>query len=121
VSDLLAATGATVRAGDPVVVLQDSSVARATAWVEESAANRVRVGDRATLVPADGHGVPLTGKVRALGAGIVEVPQRFWQIPGEPMFGRAVFIDLDPPPTSAPAAARGVPGQRYETRFGARG
>jgi multidrug resistance efflux pump len=111
VSDVLVATGANVREGEPVIVVMDTHVTRATAWIDESAAWQVRVGDRTALTPSDGRGDGRTGRVHALGAGIVEMPRRFWQIPGEPSFGRAVFIELDAG-SGAP-----VPGQRYDVRF----
>jgi multidrug resistance efflux pump len=110
-SELVVPEGGTVRAGEPVVVVMARQSDRATAWVDESASSLVRVGDRSELRAAEGRGGVRTGTVRALGAGVVEIPARFWAVPGEPVFGRAVFVDLDPGGDDA------IPGQRMEARF----
>jgi multidrug resistance efflux pump len=111
IEDVPVVVGDVVRDGAPVVVVFDTAPATATAWVPEEAAARVRVGDVVTLRSVDGQGVIHTGRVRALGGGIVEVPARLRQVPGEPAFGRAVYVDV------APGGEPALPGQVFETSF----
>jgi HlyD family secretion protein len=113
VTALHVGVGDVAREGAPVLTVIDTAPTRATAWVLEDAAWRVRVGDRATLRSVDGRGLVLAGRVRALGGGILELPVRLRQLPGEPVFGRAVYIDLEPSPTSASP----LPGQTFEVAF----
>jgi HlyD family secretion protein len=100
------------REGGPVLTLMETMPSTATAWVLEDAAWRVHVGDVATLHSVDGRRLTLSGTVRALGGGILEMPVRLRQIPGEPSFGRAVFVDLRPGD-----AAAALPGQTVEVAF----
>ncbi len=100
------------REGGPVLTLMETTPTTATAWVFEDAAWRVQVGDVATLHSVDGRRLTLTGTVRALGGGILEMPVRLRQIPGEPSFGRAVFVDVRPDD-----AAAALPGQTVEVAF----
>jgi membrane fusion protein, multidrug efflux system len=114
VAGILVGVDDVAREGAPLLTVIDTAPTRATAWVLEDAAWRVRVGDHATLRSVDGRGLALQGRVRALGGGIVEMPIRLRQIPGEPAFGRAVYLDLEPS-TSAPP----LPGQTFEAAFSA--
>jgi multidrug resistance efflux pump len=116
VAALLVGAGDVVREGAPVFTVIDTAPTRATAWVLEDAAWRVRVGDTATLRSVDGRSQPLHGQVRALGGGILELPARLSQIPGEPTFGRAVYIDLTPS-SSSPSPSSPLPGQTFEAAF----
>ena len=102
-----------VREGAPILTVIDTAPTRATAWVLEDCAWRVHVDDVATRRSVDGRGTVLSGRVRALGGGILEMPIRLRQIPGEPAFGRAVYIDLQPVPSSTPP----LPGQTFEVAF----
>jgi multidrug resistance efflux pump len=111
VGQLLAGPDDVVREGAPVALVIDNAPQRATAWIAENAAWRVRAGDAVTLTSTDGQGVKVTGRVRALGGGIVEIPARLQQIPGEPAFGRAAHVDLDAVPEGV------LPGQSFEATF----
>ena len=102
-----------VREGAPILTVIDTAPTRATAWVIEDSAWRVHVDDVATLRSVDGRGTVLSGRVRALGGGILEMPIRLRQLPGEPAFGRAVYIDLQPVQSSTPP----LPGQTFEVAF----
>jgi multidrug resistance efflux pump len=123
--------GDVVAAGAAVATLLDTAPDEAVAWVAEDAAFRVGVGDVARLRSVDGRGVEYAGVVRALGGGIVELPVRLRQVPGEPAFGRAVHIALatTPPANGAQAtdaaatdalangAAAPLAGQTLEATF----
>lgn len=113
VSAVLVVEGAAVASGEAAVRVQDDSAHTATAWVDEQGASKVAVGDRVRLRPTDGRGAERTGVVRALGAGVAELPVRFRQIPGEISFGRAVFLDLD----ALDGALPPLPGQAFESSF----
>jgi multidrug resistance efflux pump len=111
IEDVPVVVGDVVREGAPVVVVFDTAPGAATAWVAEEAAGRVRVGDVATLRSIDGRGIVRRGVVRALGGGIVEWPVRLRHVPGEPVFGRAVHVDIDAGGEAA------LPGQVFEASF----
>jgi multidrug resistance efflux pump len=114
----IAAAGAVLQPGEVAASVIDEQPRQATAWIEEHQAGLVRVGDVARLAPSDGRGGERSGKVRALGPGIVEVPVRLRQLPGEPMFGRPVFIDLDLGSAGSGAGAIApLPGQRFDVTF----
>jgi len=111
VDEVLVGVGDVVREGAVVATVFDTAPTTATAWVAEDAAERVHVGDIATLHANDGTGGLRHGVVRALGGGIVEMPVRLRHVPGEPLFGRAVHVDLDAG-GDAP-----LPGQTFEASF----
>jgi energy-coupling factor transporter ATP-binding protein EcfA2 len=119
VTTLVVGVGDAVSEGQVLVAVMDGVASQATAWVPEESAWRVHPGDIARLRSVDGRSASLQGRVRALGGGILEGPARLRQLPGEPLFGRAVYIDLDPLPVvgadgGSPAP---LPGQTYEASF----
>ena len=111
VEEVPAGVGDVVREGAPVVVVFDTAPVEATAWIAEEAASRVHVGDVATLRSVDGRGDVRRGVVRALGGAIVEWPVRLRHVPSDPVFGRAVHVDLDA------GGDLPLPGQVFEASF----
>lgn len=110
VEDVLLQPGETATNESAVVtVVDDRSTTRAVAFVAERFAARIRVGDRARLVPRDGSGPALHGRVRALAPSIAALPLRFATNPDQPVHGRRAYIELD-----APAA---LPGQAFDASF----
>ena len=105
------APGSTALAGAPVVTLVEEAPDRVIAYVEESKARHVRVGDRARLLPSDRSWPPAGGAVVAVGPGIVELPPRFRVVPTEPTYGREVYVLLDE------SALRPLPGQAFDVSF----
>ena len=103
--------GDSAEAAAPVATVMRERVERVVAYVDERWARRVSIGDHATVRPSDGLGVPLSGRVVGLGAGIREVPPRFRRVPSEVLFGREVFVQL-----SAPDAIT-LPGQAFDVTF----
>jgi multidrug resistance efflux pump len=93
----------------PVVTLVEERSSVAIAYLSQSDATKVRVGDLARLVPRDLSGARLYGRVTSLAPNIVEIPIRFRHIPNVIEFGRAVYIRLDKPD--------GLPGQAFEAAF----
>ena len=119
VTTLVVGVGDAVSEGQVVVAVMDTVASNATAWVPEESAWRVHPGDTARLRSIDGRSASLQGRVRALGGGILEGPARLRQLPGEPLFGRAVYIDLDPLPVvdADGGSPTPLPGQTYEASF----
>jgi len=91
------------------VTLVEERSSVAIAYLSQSDATKVRVGDLARLVPRDLSGARLYGRVTSLAPNIVEIPIRFRHIPNVIEFGRAVYIRLDKPD--------GLPGQAFEAAF----
>jgi|GEM_PF-1500115 len=119
VTTLVVGVGDAVSEGQILVAVMDTVASHATAWVPEESAWRVHPGDIARLRSVDGRSASLQGRVRALGGGILEGPARLRQLPGEPLFGRAIYIDLDPLPVDGPdgGSPAPLPGQTYEASF----
>lgn len=120
VEGVVVGVGDAVTEGMALVAVMDTAATHATAWVAEDTAWRVQPGDQVRLRSVDGRAIGLQGHVRALGGGIVEGPGRLRVLPGEALFGRAVYIDLDP--IAERTAADGnspapLPGQTYEANF----
>lgn len=113
VAEVLVNDGDTARIDAPVLVLVDDRPLRVVAWVDERAAQRVRVGDKASLRPSDRSGPARSGVVRALAPSIAELPVRFRPVPTQPAFGRAVFIALEAGDGVAPP----LPGQAFDVVF----
>jgi multidrug resistance efflux pump len=93
----------------PVLTVVEEQSRTAIAYVRESYANRVHVGDLAKLVPRDLSGPPLKGHVTALAPSMTEIPPRFRRLPNLVEFSRSVYIALD-----APAD---LPGLAYDAVF----
>ncbi len=113
VSSVMCGVGDVVRDGVPLLIITDARAQHATAWVDEAHAFGIAVGDSASLRTTDGRAIVRSGRVRALGGAILAMPERLWQVPGEPMFGRAVYIDLDDDTTSDAL----LPGQTLDASF----
>lgn len=111
VDQVLAQAGDTLAEGGAVVSIVDTQPQSVVAYVDESWARRVKLGDEALLTPSDGVGGPRRGRVVALGPTISEIPLRFRVIPSEPGFCRRVFVSIageDEPP---------LPGQAFDVSF----
>lgn len=107
VEAVLLQPGETTGADGTVLTVVDEHPHRAVAWVEPRWATRVRVGDRARLVPQDASGPPLQGRVAALAPAITELPARF--APVLRRWGRAVYVELD--------GREALPGQAFDATF----
>ena len=94
----------------PIVTVIEENPKKAIAYVDQTKAMHVRVGDGVKLVPRDLTGPKLTGKVIALAPSITEMPVRFWRVPKVPEYGRNVYIQLDSPGM--------LPGQGFDAVFG---
>jgi multidrug resistance efflux pump len=79
----------------PIVTLAEEDSRTAVAYLSQSKADRVRVGDRVKLLPRDLAGPAQTGRVHALSPGITEIPERFRHAPHLREHGRTVHIQLD--------------------------
>lgn len=111
VSELGARPMEAVRVGQPVVTIVDERPSMAVAYVDQSWATQVQVGDEVTLVPTDHSGPTRKGKVAALGPAISETPKRFQLVPGRLAFSREARVELEP--STAPV----VPGQAFTAGF----
>lgn len=109
VEQVLLRPGETAGADGAVLAMVDDRPRGAVAWVEQLHATRVRPGDRVRLVPRDGSGPALAGRVAALGPAITALPSRFSPVPGLQRWGRPVYVELE-----RPAA---LPGQAFEATF----
>jgi hemolysin D len=92
-----------------VLTVVDDRPSMAIAYVEQRWANRIKVGDRAELIPRDRSGPPRVGRVTAVAPSIGELPERFWHFPNMREYGRNVFIKLE--------AAASLPGQAFDVTF----
>lgn len=101
----------TARVGRPVVTLVDEEPRTAVAYVDQSWAGEVKVGDEVTLAPVDHSGPTRKGKVTALGPAIAETPKRFQLVPTKPAYSREARIELGPGSTSM------LPGQAFTAAF----
>jgi multidrug resistance efflux pump len=106
---LLAVGGLSADPNVPVVTVVEEVSSRAIAYVAQTSATKIRVGDTVRLVPRDLSGPPLTGRVSALAPNITEMPVRFRRLPNIPEFGRNAYIELDAPAN--------LPGQAFDAVF----
>jgi multidrug resistance efflux pump len=111
VSEVLLRPGDTVRTGRPVVTVIEERPTTAVAWVDQSWAARVQVGDEVSLSPVDHAGPPLKGRVTSLGPAITETPRRFQLVPNRVSFSREAHIEVEP------GASAFVPGQAFNAAF----
>ena len=95
--------------GTPVITVVDEQPKIAIAYLAQSHAQKIRLGDTVRLVPRDLSGPHLTGRVTALAPNITEIPQRFRRVPTLHEFGRNVYIQLD--------AVANLPGQAFDAIF----
>ncbi len=113
IGEVLPSAGDSARLDVPLATVVDDRPQRVIAWVDEQAAGRVRIGDRASMRASDRSGVPLAGIVRSLSPAIQELPARFRVVPTQPSFGRAVYISIEPAADVAPP----LPGQAFDVVF----
>lgn len=111
VGAVLLVPGATVREGSAVLTIVDERPSLAVAWIDQSCANEVQVGDVVSLTPVDGFGPARTGRVVTVGPGIVETPKRFQLVPGRLAWSREVRVKIDV------GAVPLVPGQAFKADF----
>lgn len=106
---LVMAGGLSADPGIPVVTVVEEVSSRAIAYVAQTSATKIRVGDTVRLVPRDLSGPALTGHVSAMAPNITEIPVRFRRVPTLQEFGRNAYIQLDTPAT--------LPGQAFDAVF----
>lgn len=92
-----------------VLTVVDDHPSTAIAYVDQRWANRIKIGDRAELIPRDRSGPPRVGQVTTLAPSIGELPVRFRHFPNVREYGRNVFIKLE--------AAASLPGQAFDVTF----
>ncbi len=110
VAEVLARPGESVRAGEPIVTLVDDHPDKVIAWVDQSWASQVAVGDSVQLTPIERDAAPRRGTVVALGPALAETPPRFQPSPDRVAFSRQTFVQLEP-------GAPPLPGQAYKATF----
>jgi membrane fusion protein, multidrug efflux system len=93
----------------PLITVIEEQSKTAIAYVAQSNAQKIRLGDTVRLIPRDLVGPHLTGRVTALAPSITEIPQRFRRIPNLQEFGRNVYVQLDAPAN--------LPGQAFDAVF----
>jgi HlyD family secretion protein len=108
---VLLAPGATAREGALVLTIVDERPSIVVAWIDQSWANDVQVGDSVSLTPIDRSGTAHTGHVVTVGPGIVETPKRFQPVAGKSAWSREARIQIDP--GTSPL----VPGQAFRADF----
>jgi multidrug resistance efflux pump len=95
--------------GTPVITVIEEQSKIAIAYLAQSNAQKVHLGDIVRLVPRDLSGPHLTGRVTALAPDITEIPQRFRRVPTLHEYGRTAYIQLD--------AVANLPGQAFDAVF----
>jgi len=95
--------------GTPVITVIEEQSKIAIAYLAQSNAQRIHLGDIVRLVPRDLSGPHLTGRVTALAPNITEIPQRFRRVPTLHEYGRNAYIQLD--------AVANLPGQAFDAVF----
>ncbi len=93
----------------PILTVVEERSHKAIAYLRQTDAHKVRLGDLAKLVPRDLRGPALTGRVTALAPSMTELPIRFRRMPNMVEFGRNVYIALDTPAD--------LPGLAYDAIF----
>jgi multidrug resistance efflux pump len=110
VGDILATVGGlSSDPGIPLITVVEEESKLAIAYLAQTSANKIRVGDTVRLVPRDLSGPALTGRVTALAPSITEIPTRFRSVPTLHEFGRNAYIQLD--------TAATLPGQAFDAVF----
>jgi multidrug resistance efflux pump len=93
----------------PLLTVVEEQSKTAIAYLAQSHAQKIQVGDTVQLVPRDLSGPHLTGRVTALAPNITEIPLRFRRVPTLHEFGRNAYIQLD--------AVANLPGQAFDAVF----
>lgn len=108
---VLLRAGDTVREGRPVITLVDDQPTTAIAYVDQTWAGEVKVGDEVTLEPLDKSGHARKGRVTALGPGIIQTPMRFQANPDKLVFSREAWVKVEA--DGGPL----MPGQAFKADF----
>lgn len=110
VTAIFARTGQSVRPGDPILSVAESSVREIVAYLDESDSTPVAPQTRVMIASRSRPQAAAESVVVNVGPGVQAKPERLWRDPRVPDYGRAVVI----------AAAPGlglVPGELVEVRF----
>jgi multidrug resistance efflux pump len=101
VSQILAAAGQAVVAGEPILVIEEDGVQDVVAWVAEGA--QVRPAARVHVI--DVHsGKVAESLVTGVGPAVEPLPQRLWRDGRVPEYGRGVTIAASPALSLTPGA-----------------
>ncbi|MSP73788.1 MAG: biotin/lipoyl-binding protein [Myxococcales bacterium] len=96
VSEVLRLRGDTVVAGAGVLVLSALHPRQIIAYAPEESARAFEPGRLVSAIARD-RSLKTDGRVRTVGAEIIELPRHLWTVPDRPRYGRPVYIDVDRP------------------------
>jgi len=102
--------GQAVVAGEPVVMVSDTSVREIVAYLGETNPAEIEPNATVELRSLSRPTEVADSKVLRVGEGILPLPQRLWRDPRVPVYGRTVVIAATP---SMPFA----PGELLQVRF----
>ena len=95
VSQILAARGQSVVAGEPIVLIEEEAVRDIVAYVREGDVRRVAPNSKVKIASVRG-GTVAESIVTAVGPGLEALPQRLWRNPQVAEYGLGVTIAVSP-------------------------
>lgn len=95
VTILLARAGDSVQVGTPLVAISPTSTNRVLAYLPEDIVHSTHIGSPVAVRRFTADPAEFKGRVVGLSAVVSEAPLRFRTIPGSPVWGRGLLVNLD--------------------------
>jgi multidrug resistance efflux pump len=107
VAGIQAASGNVVAAGEPLIVVVESSPRQVIAYLDENRLCPFVSGDTVGLRPRNKAASPMQGTVVSVSSTVSQLPQRFWAAPNRPQWGKQLFIRAD-------SSRALIPGEKFD-------
>jgi multidrug resistance efflux pump len=108
VSEISHRTGEVIMPGDPVLTISENKPREIAAWVSEGQANLIEKDMRVRLVKDSEPAQIADSQVIFLGPNVELVPQRLWDNPDTPKWGRRMLIAVHPDLRLLPGEVVGI-------------
>jgi multidrug resistance efflux pump len=107
IASIHAESGSVVSAGEPLIVVVESSPRQIIAYLEENRLCPFISGDTVILRPRNKAAAPMQGTVVSVSSTVSQLPQRFWPAPNRPQWGKQLFIRAD-------SSRALIPGEKFD-------
>ena len=108
VSEIVHRAGEVILPGDAVLTISENKPREIAAWVSESQANVIQKDMRVRLVKNSEPPQIANSQVVYLGPNVELVPQRLWDSPDTPKWGRRMLIEIHPDLKLLPGEVVGI-------------
>ena len=96
VSNLTFRVGQTVVRGEPIMTIVKPAPDVVTTWVSQSEMNQFQLHSKVEVISLDSPSQIFISHVSNMSASLEQIPQRLWNDPATPQWGRAIQIPIQP-------------------------